>query len=703
MDYKELTNIYRGVSSRGGSAGGKDDFAKFVEGRFYAMSYVKQSIREVWQGTEDLYYCNDWEWIVKGEGFDRPVRFPTLRDFTKSLVDVFQQNPPDIYLKPIGESSNESENLIIGKQAYLDERRKSIHEKKVRRQIFEDMYFFGKGIRGIGFFRVDKNGKTTFNDTATYRMDPRHVFFDDAASVLHDPLGRVGARDMIFRDIMPYSRFLQYAKSNPKFKNIQNVKPENYFSTYGLDYLITNSKEVIEKTPVWVVKLYEYMNQEQNLYGITCNGVTIYESTLTEAKGTCRLPCADYNFEPRNDSIWGNTLAQLIAPHIYLKDTIFNLELKNLQLSLQPVVAVSGDFGYNPAVHFLQPGGIWEAGGQMNGKIGDNIQPLITGNSNTKSYEMLQNINSELSITARADLRNLEFQEGKTATEVLQQNKSMNAHNEQIESIAEIESEAVCFEIFLEVMEAFQEEKDESGKERFVEIQDYAIQKKEGVPSFLKKAGHKDTFAFSQMMIDQECKVEVQDKRSQLAQNIEKMGRIMQAIPLLANISQLDPEALKKIDFVGLMSQLIEAVGLDPERSFKDIGDVYDDFKMTKEEILFGHKEDIPEGEEREESMVRFKYFTQFEKEHGSDLDRKAREALAYHLAKTVENIVKDHLKEKRAKLAEAQQPAQPPMGPAGQPAEEQGAMPPAPQGGQIPQPDPGLMNLTGQANQMTP
>lgn len=687
-DVKELTDIYRGITAPQGAKKGSDDFSQFVESRFYPMSYAKQQIREIWQGTESLYYCNDWEWIVKGEGFDRPVRFPTLRDFIKTLTDVFMKDPPDILLKAVGERDEKVESLLVGKKAYIDQRRNSIHEKTVRRQVIEDMFWAGKAFREVGYHNIKQmygnDEKTLFNNVATRRLDFRHVFVDEQAIKLHDALRINGARDVIIRAVMPYSAFLEYAKRHPEFKNVDQVQPENYFTTYGLDYLVTNSREVVEKTPLWVVKLYEYENQEQNLYGIVANNVTICESTLLEAKGTTRIPVVDYTFEPRNDSFWGNSLAQLIAPHIYIKDTIYNLELMNLKLTLQPVVAVSGDFGYNPAVHLLQPGGVWEAGGQMNGKLGDNIQPLIAGNSNTRSLEMLQNISGEMSVTSRADLRTLEFYKGKTATEVMQQNQSMNAHNETIECITEIESEAVLFDIFLEIMKNCMDEDDENGNKRLVRIKDYAIDRKEGVPSFVKKAGYEDSFTLSEEMIEQDCEVEVLDKRSQIAQNLEKMGRVMQAIPLIGNMGQLFPEVLQKVDAVGLLTQLVEYVGLDLDRSFKDMGDIYDEFEMTKEEILFGHDVDVPEDEDRKESMARLKYFLDFQ-EDNPDLKETQKKALRYHIEQTMKNITRNHLEKKREQVAQASQQMPP------------GVMPDGgqqPQPGQIPQPDAALLNV---------
>ena len=697
-DYQDLQRIYRGVNNKGFKSSAKDELAKFVEQRFYAMSIAKQHMREVWQGTEDLYYCNDWEWILKGEGFDRPVRFPTLRDVTKSLVDVFLQNPPDILLKPRKFNDVESQNLIVGKKAYIDQRRNSIHEKTVRRQVVEDMFFFGKGFREVSYFNIEKDvdgeTETIFDDVATIRHDPRHVFIDENCVKLHGKLSDAGARDIIIRRIMPYSTFLDKYKDKEGYQNIDAVIPENFYTTYGLDYTVTNSKEVIEKSPVWVVKLYEYMNQELNLYACVASGATIYESTLKKAKGTSRIPAVDYNFEPRNDSVWGNNLAQIIAPHIWADDTVFNLDLMNYKLTAQPIIAISGQFGYNPATHFMQPGGVWEAGGEMDGKLADNIQPLIAGNPNAKSTEMQQKIASKLSQSTQSDLQSQQYVPDKTATQVLRQNQMMNAHNETVECIAEIESEAVLFELFLEIMKTYLTAQNENGATRKVNIMDYTINKRDASsPEFIKKSGNEDAFELSQQMINEEADVEVRDKRAQIAQNIEKMGRMMQVIPMMGNIAQLDPSVMQKVDFVGILQQVVEAVGMDLEKSFKDMENIYDEFEACKQEILLGNNVGVPDDEDRPDSLSRFKYFMNFEKDYGEKLSAIQKKALGFHLDATLKNILRNHLDDQRAKNA-APQPGQPStaMGQAQQVQQQNEKQV------QIHQPDASLLNVKGNA-----
>jgi hypothetical protein len=706
-DFAKLKGIYQSVPLNIESHA-QDEFAQFVEDRYYRMSYAKQPIRQIWQGTQDLYYSNDWEWIVNGEDFNKPIRFPTLRDFVKSLTDTFMQDPPDIELK---EKHEDDRHLVKGKKAYIDNIRNSIHEKSIRRQVIEDMFFFGKGFREVSYWQIDKSGEVIFDDVATRRLDPRNVFVDENANRLHDKLGIDGARDMIIRDVIPYSTYLKMAE---EFGWNLDVQPENWFALKGMDYLVTNARETQEKTPNSVVKLYKYINQEEGIYGITANGMTAFQGSLKEKCGTRKINVADYTYEFRNDSYWGNTLSQLIAPHIFLKDTLVNLEVMNLKLTLQPVVAVSGDFGFNRKIHTLQPGGVWQAQAFDNGKIQDKVMPLVFGNPNTKVYDMLQQLNSELTVTTRSDLRSLEFYKKKTATETMAQGQAQNAHNETIENINEVEAEAVLWEIALEIMGSFMDERNKAEQVRRIPIEGYAVKKNEAGAEFVRHVGYSDVFDLTQEMIDAEADVIVTDRRSEVARNAEKLGRVMQAIPLIGNFAQLDPTVLQKINFMGILEQLIEAVGMDIDRSLLDDESIYDDeFENLAEEIMLGHNVDLPAGESREDSLKRLRFLVALKKKEKFDSIKER--AFNYHLQKTMENIVADHSKDVLAKEGKqvtpdgtamagaqpgqqqpGQQPGQPPMAQQNLPT---GANPTMNQQGRpitIPQPDERMLHAGG-------
>lgn len=659
-----------------------DDYANFVRQRYNAMAIAKNQIRQVWEGTQGLYYSNDWEWIVKGEGFDRPVRFTTLRDVTKSLTDVFMRDRPEIILKAKNEKSK---HLVIGKKAYIEHTRELPHQKKVLRQVIEDMFFFGKGFSRECYM----DNEDGYEGIASRRISPRDIFIDENANQLHDALGIDGARDVIVRDFMPLTTFQKFGKKYDW--DTKGVVPSNFFETQGLDYKVTNQRENEEKAPVYGVKLYEYVNWCENLYFVSTGKKCVFQGKLSECLGTDDIPVVDYTFEPRNDSFWGNTLPMILAPHIYAKDTIFNLSLMNLKLTLQPVLAVSADFGFNKKLHPIGPGQVWQASGNMNGKVGDSIQPVLFGNpaSQRGADDMLQFISNEMSVASRSDVRNLEFHKDQTATQVLNNNQSMNAHNEFVENIAEIESEAIKTEIWLDMMESFMDEKDKDGKLRKVPIKNYLSRKNEtDSPEFIPKRGVEDVFELTEDMINVDCDVVILDKRSEVAKGMDKVGRMMQTYPMLFNIAQVVPELAQKLDGVGMAEQLIEAIGLDIERSFKkDQSAINDEFELMEQEIILGNNIVFAMDEERQEAIDRMNFLLYLrydkqgkEKEKFTNLTSQSKQVWQKALEDTIASIQRP-----RMQIVPETVPTAAPMQPAVQP-----------QQGNIPVPNKNVMGIGG-------
>lgn len=635
----------------------KDANAEFVESRFYAMSLVKNPIRDIWQGTEALYYVDDWNWIVAGEDFGRAVRFTTLRDLTKALTDKFMQDPPEVVVQAL---KKHEFDLIVGKKAYMDQRMQSPHEKKIRRQVVQDMFFWGKGFRDYGYYDLKKQYGTEelslFRGIATRRHDPRDVFVDENANVLFDELRQVGARDMIIRYNYSLTTF-QKLFADPKF-NIAGIVADSWMNTRGQDWLATNDREITEKTFTKVVKLYEYMNQEEDKYSLVANGHTIFEGSLKEERGTNQLPVVDWSFEPRNDSFWGDNLASIVAGALYLRDTLINLEIMNLKLTLQPVLAVSGDFGYNPRTHIIQPGGVWTAGGQLSGKVADSITPLISGNSNTNVYTMLNTINNELAISSRADVRSLEFNQQNSATGVIAQQDSMNMHNETIESIVEIEAESIGYQLMDQLMRSYMVVKGDKNQENVlkVTIKNFKVHQEDGAnPKFVSKSGYEDIFDLTDDVINSEVLISVRDKRSAKVNNLEKMGRVAQGLPIITNIAQIDPEAMKTLNIPGILEQYIELLDLDTVRAFKKSAEYEDQFELLKEEIILGNKVDMPLEETRRDSMARLQFMVGLKKYLGEGMKQDQQDAWQYHFAQVVGNILRNHM----ADLAPAVDPLQ--------------------------------------------
>ena len=649
IDYKALSLEYSSVDDKKDKNAPTDERVHFVQNRFTRMAISKNPIRQIWDGTQGLYYANDWEWIVKGEGYDRPVRFTTLRDVIKNLTDVYMRTPPDIILKAKDE---DDKHLVIGKKAYIEHIRELPHQKKTMRQVVEDMFFFGKGFSREMYFDFDDDG---YEGIASRRISPRDIFVDENANVLHDELGIDGARDCIVRSFIPLSTFKKKAKKYGW--DYTGVIATNFFTTEGMDYKVTNAREVEEKTQTYGVKTYEYMNWCEDIYVVVANDKCAYEGKLSECQGTKRIPVTDYTFEPRNDSLWGTTVAQLLAPHIYAKDMVFNLNLMNYKLTVQPVLAVSGDFGFNKKLHPIGPGQVWQAGGNMNGKLGDHIQPILFGNPGAQrgGDDMLNYISNELSVAARTDLRNLEFHPDTTATQVLSNNQSMNAHNETVENINEVEAECVKTKIWLDLMESFMDDKDEEGKMRKIGIKNYLARKNEtDRPEFVEKRGAEDEFDLTSEMIDVPCEVVVVDKRSEVAKGMEKVGRMMQAYPVLFNIAQVVPELAQKLDGVGMAEQLIEAIGLEMERSFKKgMNAMNDEFETLEQEILLGNEVVFDPEETREDATARMNFLLYLrydklgnEKQKWTDMDNLSKKVWQKALEDTFASIKKPRMQQ---------------------------------------------------------
>lgn len=653
MDFQKYQQEYvvQG-SDKAAPAKAFDADATRVEQRFFQMSLAKQNRREAWDGMQRLYYCNDWQWIVNGDDFNAPIRFPTLRDITMALTDKYMEDLPEAVLRP---HFDEDKHLITAKKAYIEYVQRQPQYKKVRRMAIQDMFMAGDGFLRVGFYDIkkklgdDKEPQTLYRDVGISYVSYRDLFVDETAVTLHDPQGEMGARDIIIRRLMPYSRFVEEIAPREGFETA-GVMAEAFIQTMGVDYLVTNSREILEKGPVQMVKLYEYENVETDEYIVVANGHTIFKGSLKKHRGVKGFDLINYKFEPRNDSFWSNCLGELLAPHIYAKDQIFNLELMNLKLSLQPVLAVSGDFGYNPRVHVLQPGGIWTAGSKLQGKVGDNIAPIVAGNSNTKAYEMLAKISDETTITSRANIQSLEFSQGQTATQTLEISQSQNAHNMRINAINEIEAETVLITRMVECMESFMESDEKAGvKKRKIPIKNNRVRQGEkGDTVFFSKNGFDDYFYMTDKMIDVPCRTEVIDKRSEKVAQVELMGRIMQFIPLVTNVMQVDPQVGQRLNVMGLIEQAVDAMGLDHSKTFNDDNSIFEDeYEMLKEEIILGNNVTLPLNETRKESTARLKFLLAFEKDMRDEFTKDQQRAFDYVLEQVMENITRNHLNER--------------------------------------------------------
>jgi hypothetical protein len=181
----------------------------------------------------------------------------------------------------------------------------------------------------------------------------------------------------------------------------------------------------------------------------------------------------------------------------------------------------------------------------MNWKIQDNIQPLQFWSNNNRAYDFLNYLNWELNITSRTDLRALEFQKNKTATEVLQQWRSMNAHIDAVATNNEINSEWYYVELIIQIAKRFlntrpYDEKTQDYKDRVINTQWYIVnQPWWWEPKFIEKTWIKSKFSLTKEVVNTDVEVVVKDSRWEKASNLEKIWRLLQMIPMIWNLVKM--------------------------------------------------------------------------------------------------------------------------------------------------------------------
>lgn len=660
--------------------------------RYHQMTLAKSAILPIWQKTRELYDVTA-DWIVSGDKFNKPIRFPTLHDVTVSLSDRYNQDYPTVALYAKGAAQHD---LVLAKQELLRHKLESAYEKRVRRQVIQDMFQYG-----VGFRVVDKFD----DDCSTYWIDVRDVFIDETAKQIHDERGLIGARDVILRRLLPLSSFKQKYKEMSisgvvseaegyLAKNVQqDVTARPYQDAEFSDYRVTTAQENIEKFGAYFVRVYEYQNQEDDEFVLIADRQVIFRSTLTEAKGSKHITVVDYRFEPSNDRLWGVSIGELIAPHIYTRDQLINLELMNLRLTLQPVLAISSDFGWNPDLHKLQPGGVWQAGGMLNGKVSDAVTPIVAGNPNTKFYNMHGIIQSEMTITSRSDIRALEYYQGKTATETMTIDRNVNSHTNTVQTINEVESETVLATILLDMMRSLIAARGADFRPRKIPVEGYTVNGSGRDMKLLERSGFRDYLEVSEDLINVDCDVEVIDNRGKKASEAEEVGRLMQFMQIMGNFAQLNPEVAKVFDPVKTAKLLSEKIGIPPEKVFtEDSGTYTDPFDLIREEILLGNKVEVPKDEDRDELMKRLAFLAKLKKEAWEKMDTRAREAWGYHESQAVERISANHtilaaMQDKQEEQAQSVQPV---------PSRQTNPMSVTPS---VPTPDAGLLGIQSLPN----
>jgi hypothetical protein len=595
IDIKEEYQVYRG-NVAGAPSGSQTEEElqriQFCRERFIYQSNAKSVVDNKFLLAKNLYEIFE-QHLQQGEIWNAPYRFPELFGVIQRKASELIYNLPEVKVRATRQSDAD---FAIALQGALDHTERMTNSLREKVRVIYDSLMYGTGILYEGYAiqqkeitpikdedddseiqdlfldQAKKEMTTFYNGNVSERVDPRDFFIDDQASIFYDETGIQGARDCFRRRYYPYSTFMERFKG---FKNIDKVVPVSWGTDFfgrGKQPYPKEGEE--QKMVARYVVIYEYWNTELDMVEIIANNQEIYFGAIPFKHK--RLPFVVYYNYRRDDSCWGTSETEVVAPFIYAKEEIVNLQILDAKLSLQPALAVSGDVTFNPEENELQPGAIFTLRGLNGGKVADAVMPLRFGGVAEDSMNVLQKIeDTQIAITGD-DTKALYENPDQLATQTMAKQQTAQKRNRSNVMQNTIESERSRAQLRLSNIVQFYAHPYQtvSGDVQFrrLKIEGYHVKQDndEAKPMFTQRYGLISYFTLNPASIGNGEGIEIEIVDAVMQDNI-KQEEIKDMMTLLGNLTQLlplDQSLGQSINVVGLIKQIAKKMNVDYDEIF---------------------------------------------------------------------------------------------------------------------------------------
>ncbi|OPX88983.1 MAG: hypothetical protein A4E53_01716 [Pelotomaculum sp. PtaB.Bin104] len=640
-----------------------------VRTRFYFMANAKSNLEAKWRSIKQLYEIYEAK-ITQGEQWNEPFRFAELFGSCQRKYSDLIKNLPEVKIRA---TKNSSQNFAIAQQATIEHTERTTNSTREKSRAIWDSILYGTGILFEGFTKLErkitdidpKTGELTgkerlaclYAGLVSERIDPRDFFIDETATVFFDETGITGARDCIRRRIYPYSTFRERFKD---YKHVEEIVPV----VWGSDVMgwskVPYEKESQEnKTIQQYVTVLEYWNVEADAICLIANGIEIYFGANPFMHK--RLPFTVYYNYRRDDSLWGVSEAEILAPFIYAEEEIINLMILDAKLALQPALAVSGDVMFNPEDNELQPGAIFTLRGLNGGKVGDAIAPLRFGGIPTETFNVLEKLDDLRIIITGDDIRSLYSNPDQLATqtlskrEVSQKRLASNIYQNTVDSergrIQQRLSNIIQF--YAKPYQTIDGRVDL--RRIMVEGYDVMQQDDENAPEFKQRYGAQSYFTLNDKSLgsSREVEIEIIDSKMEDELRKEELENLSNYLKTVVELMPIAPQMLDGMDVRALLKQMATKLDLNINELFPtpsdDIG--FDSVDMAIELCLMGIVPDPDQNVDPLKVTDRLIKFmsTETYKNAGADAKKAIKEFLSL-TNQYVETYYKQKLDEKRGR-----------------------------------------------------
>lgn len=558
-----------------------------VRNRFQLMNQAKTRQNQRFMAIKTLYEIYE-QHLDDGEVWNKPYRFGELFGSMQRKYSDIIANLPEVRLRA---TRTKNQDFVIALQATLDSTENLSNSKREKCRALWDSVMYGTGILFEGYTDLrrklvpineemflpegKKLMKTLYNGLSSERVDPRDFYIDETCTVFYDEAG-MGARDCARVRIYPFEGFKDKFKDIPGIKNLKDIPPASYgVNFFNLERPITTS-ESLEKTTGKYVMLVEYWNWEEDFMGLYANGVEIYTGAIPFKHK--RLPFVLYYNYRRDDSIWGISEAEILAPFIYSKEEVRNLMILDEKLALQPALAISGDIQFNPEEAELQPGAILTLRGLQGGKVADAIAPLRFGGIDASAFELMKSIEDSQIIVTGDDVRALYENPNQLATqtlskrEVAQKRLRSNIYQNTIES--ERYRAQIRMSNILQFYALPYQNIDGKVVFRRIRVKGYTVIQPtdETMPQFVSAYGAQNYFTLSPKVTEgsslDEIEIEIVDAKTDENIKREEVDDMLMYLKTTIELAQIQPDVLTKMDFMSNLKQLAQKLNLNIDELF---------------------------------------------------------------------------------------------------------------------------------------
>jgi hypothetical protein len=592
----EKYEIYRGnvaIQPSGDQSEEELERINFCRERYVYMANSRSIVQNKWLLAKELYDIYDYQ-LQQGETWNAPYRYPFLFGAIQRKASELINNLPEVR---VHSTRSSTVDFAIASQAVLDHTEQLTNTLREKVRCIYDTLLYGTGIIYEGYaiqtkfvtpitdetededvLLLDEGKKkliTYYNGVVSERVDPRDFLIDDQALIFYDETGISGARDCFRRRYYPYSTFMEQFKD---FKNIDKVVPVAWGTDFfGLSKL-PFPRETQEQKMVarWVV-VYEYWNQELDMVELIANNQEIFfGSNPFKHK---RLPFTVYYNYRRDDSCWGISETEILAPFIYSQEEIINLQLLDEKLKLQPAMAVSGDITFNAEENELQPGAIFRLRGLNGGKVGDAIAPLNFGRTDgDEGMNFLQKLEDiQIQVTGD-DTRALYENPDQLATQTMakQQTSQKRIRSNVMQNTIESERSRVTMRLsnIVQFYAKPYQNIDGNVEYRRIRIEGYSVKQDddETKPMFEQQYGLVSNFTLNPKAIGDGQGIEIEIVDAIMEDNI-KEKEIQDMMTLLGDLTNLlslpqGQQVAQQINVIGLIKQIAKKMNVDYDEIF---------------------------------------------------------------------------------------------------------------------------------------